>query len=69
MRDASLEEPKWELCRIPARGGEIEHLELELTSSITGLSMHPDGRHIAYSDISNLLTPSVWLIENFLPAD
>jgi Tol biopolymer transport system component len=69
MRDASVEDPKWELCRIPASGGEIEHLELELTSNISGLSMHPDGRHIAYSASSNLLTPSVWVIENFLPAD
>jgi Tol biopolymer transport system component len=69
MRDASVEEPKWELCRIPARGGEIEHLELELSSDISGLSIHPDGRHMAYSASSNLLTPSVWVIQNFLPAD
>lgn len=69
MRDASVEDPKWELCRIPARGGEIEKLKLELPSRISGLSMHPDGRHIAYTASSNLLTPSVWVIENFLPAD
>lgn len=67
MQDLNLDMPEWELCRISSEGGSIERLDLELPNYISNLSMHPDGRHISFSSISNPISPSVWVIENFLP--
>jgi Tol biopolymer transport system component len=60
-------DPKGELCRIPAEGGEPEKLGLEMIR-INDLSVHPDGRHIVFSSPgSSVKFPEVWVMENFLP--
>jgi Tol biopolymer transport system component len=56
---------KTELWLIPARGGEPR--ELDLTAENMGeLSVHPDGRRIAYTAGQD--KQEVWVMENFLPA-
>ncbi|MHC4555795.1 MAG: hypothetical protein ACYS80_00670, partial [Planctomycetota bacterium] len=57
-----------ELCRISADGGEPEKLGLEMLQ-IRSLSVHPDGRHIAFqSSGPKHKSGEVWVMENFLPA-
>ena len=53
-----------ELSMIPATGGELRKLDLGFRG-MTRLSLHPDGRQIAYS-LGNS-TAEVWVMENFLP--
>jgi Tol biopolymer transport system component len=63
------DDPKWELCRISADGGEPEKLGLEMTRfefNINSLSVHPDGRHIAFST-STTRPGEIWVMENLLP--
>ena len=56
-----------ELCRISADGGEPEKLGLEMLQ-IRSLSVHPDGRHIAFQSSGPSSKESeVWVMENFLP--
>jgi len=69
MRDVKDEDLMWELCRIPAEGGEIEKLGLTGGKKMSNLSVHPGGRHISYSSVSEPLSPAVWVIENFLPTE
>ena len=69
LRDTSLDEAIWELCRIPAEGGEIEKLGFAGSRQMANLSVHPDGRRIAFSSVSTPLSPAVWVLENFLPSD
>lgn len=70
LRDDNVENPHWELCRIPAAGGEIEKLGIKLTGQdITSFNMHPDGRHLSFSSTTRPLSPAVWVMENFLPSD
>jgi Tol biopolymer transport system component len=70
LRDDKVEDPNWELCRIPASGGEIEKLGIIMPGeNASSLTMHPDGRHIAFSSTSAPLPPAVWVMENFLPSD
>ena len=58
---------KWDLCRIPAKGGELEKLGLEMIG-IRDLSFHPDGRHIVFFSHGSTVKPNeVWVMENFLP--
>lgn len=65
------EKKEWDLCRIPVNGGEPQNLGLTVTGwGIRHLSVHPDGRHIAWSAMtlnSGSTDPSVWVMENFLP--
>jgi Tol biopolymer transport system component len=70
MWDANDDDPKWELCRILAEGGEIEKLGLTVRGrGVTNLNIHPDGRHISFSSNSETLPPAVWVMENFLPSE
>jgi len=57
---------KWDLYRISAKGGEPEKLGLEMSGLIMNLSVHPDGRHIAFS-ITEESNAEIWVMENFLP--
>ncbi len=65
MKELKKDDGKWELCRISADGGELEKLGLEM-SNFFNLSVHPDGRHIAFSS-SGQSGSEVWVMENFLP--
>ena len=64
-KNPKKDDPEWELCRIPAEGGEPQKLGLEM-NSIRSLSVHPDGRHIAFST-STTRPGEIWVMENFLP--
>ena len=69
LYNSNVENPCWELCRVPATGGEIEKLGITFPEKVSSLSVHPDGRHISFSSISRPLSPAVWVMENFLPSD
>lgn len=58
----------WELCRIPAEGGEPQELwEIkELLEGLWGASLHPDGQRIAYSKRSGGWQQELWVMENLL---
>jgi len=51
------------LCRVPAEGGEPQKL-MEMVG-LSDISVHPDGRRIAFT--SGKWTDQVWAMENFLP--
>ncbi|TFH27396.1 MAG: tetratricopeptide repeat protein [Bacteroidia bacterium] len=70
LKDGTVENPSWELCRIPAPGGQIEKLDIQVQGiTASSLSMHPDGRHIAFSSTSSPISSAVWVMENFLPLE
>ncbi len=60
--------PGWALWRVPVEGGKPEKAGLERPWGILDLTIHPEGRQIAFagrggpSDLSE-----VWVMENFLP--
>ena len=57
----------YELVRIPAEGGELQELGLEMME-FRHFSAHPDGQHIVFhSRGSKIRWPEVWVMENFLP--
>jgi len=60
----SLEERKFELWRIRAEGGEPQRIGLTV-GSMSQISVHPDGRRIAYN--AGDWKTEVWMMENFLP--
>jgi len=60
-------EGKCELMRVPAEGKEPEKLGISM-SGISYLSIHPDGRQIAFSSPGETRRPpEIWVMENFLP--
>lgn len=62
------EKREFELWRIPADGGEPRKLGLSMEGLLPyGLSVHPDGRRIAFTAGTPLHT-EVWVIEHFVPA-
>jgi len=65
MRSSKSDDKQWELCRIPTEGGEPQKLGLKMEDFVN-LSVHPDGRHIAFS-CRRMLSSEVWVMENFLP--
>jgi len=65
MKSQKKEIEKWDLYRIPAIGGNPERLGLEMSGFLMNLSIHPDGRHIAFS-ITEPSNAEIWVLENFL---
>jgi len=61
------EQNKCSLWRIPIDGGEPENLGLEINYT-EHLSVHPDGQHIAFYNISARIG-EIWVMENFLPLE
>jgi len=58
---------KSDLWRIPADGGNPQKLDLNM-SVFFSLSIHPDGRHIAFTSPGyTIKEPEIWVMENFLP--
>ena len=55
-----------ELWRIPVEGGEPENLGLAM-GKIEHLSIHPDGRRIAFTGPGPSSGDEVWVMENILP--
>ncbi len=67
-RTGSEEKRPDELCRIPATGGDIENLGVNM-HLFTDISIHPDGRLITFASFVGLEKPGrVWEMKNFLPA-
>ena len=67
-RTGSEEKRPDELCRIPATGGDVENLGVNM-HLFTDISIHPDGRLITFASFVGLEKPGrVWVMENFLPA-
>ncbi len=64
--DRSSEKNMYELCRIPADGGDLEKLGLKGENGFENLSAHPNGRNFAYSTVGERTT-EIWVLENFLP--
>jgi Tol biopolymer transport system component len=63
------DEPRrhFDLVRIPAEGGEIQGLGLDMLE-FRHLSVHPDGQQIVFhSRGSERKWPEIWVMENFLP--
>ncbi len=58
-----------ELWRISAKGGDLRTLgTYNLKVTQTSLSVHPDGRHIAFTARNpQAKKPELWVMENFLP--
>ncbi len=54
-----------ELWRIPVGGGELRKLNLGV--KVSHLSLHPDGRRIAFTGPDPKGGEEVWVMENFLP--
>lgn len=62
------EERKFELWQIATEGGQPQHLGLVMQGIRPyGLSIHPDGRRIAFT-AGRPPREEVWVLENFLPA-
>ncbi len=55
---------KMELWRVPVDGGEPQALGLSM-EGLSQLSLHPDGRQIAFT--SGNFKAEVWVMENILP--
>jgi Tol biopolymer transport system component len=64
-RRASPHDSKTELWSISVQGGEPRKLELT-ADGMRDICLHPDGRHIAYTEVKN--RDEVWVLENFLPS-
>jgi Tol biopolymer transport system component len=67
------EEHMWSLWSIPVEGGEPKEIELGVWLMFN-LTMHPDGKHIAFAswgfpDFSKMGPTEVWMMENILPSD
>jgi Tol biopolymer transport system component len=64
VKQPSPDDSKTELWLIPLQGGEPR--KLDLTAENMGeMSVHPDGRHIAFTAGQD--KQEVWVMENFLP--
>jgi len=61
-RKASSE--KWGLWRVAAAGGVPEDLHTELVGEMRHLTVHPDGRQIAFSSSGPINNAELWAIEN-----
>jgi Tol biopolymer transport system component len=66
MKSPKKDNEKWDLYRIPVKGGIPEKLGLEMGGFNMNLSVHPDGRHIAFSTSEQSIS-EIWVMENFLP--
>jgi len=62
--DYRKQDKKCKLWMIPAEGGEARNLGLTI-DRIFNLSIHPDGKRIAFT--SGTPSVEVWVMENFLP--
>ena len=66
VRPTSPGSSKTELWQIPLQGGEPRKLEL-VAENMHDLSVHPDGRHIAFT--AGKPKSEIWVMENFLPKE
>ncbi len=60
----NFKENKFEIWQIPVEGGQPQNLRLS-TTAVSPISIHPDGKRIAYS--FGQPKAEIWVMENFLP--
>ena len=66
-RSVAGEKPEFELWRISVEGGEPQNLGLRMEARVPyGLSVHPDGKRIAFT--AGTEREEIWVLKNFLPA-
>ena len=66
--DASKgKEKKKEIWFVPAEGGDPQSLGLTINENPSSVSLHPDGRRLAFS--FSQPSAEVWVMENFLPVE
>lgn len=65
VKQPDADDPKTELWLVPLQGGGPRRLELA-ASNMRDLSVHPDGRRLAYTSGND--RTEVWAMQNFLPA-
>ena len=63
MKSPEKEIKKWDLYRISPKGGTPEKLGLEMSGFLLNLSVHPNGRRIAFS-VTEQSNAEIWVIEN-----
>jgi Tol biopolymer transport system component len=63
---ANTQNAKTELWRVPVEGGQPQKVGISM-ESLAGLSMHPDGKRIAFS--AGQLKSEVWAFEHLLPPE
>jgi Tol biopolymer transport system component len=64
---STKDKQQFALWRIAAEGGKPQELNLVM-ANFENLSVHPDGEHLAFSSPGfTMKSPSVWVMENFLP--
>lgn len=57
----------WDMWRFSLEGGEGQKLDMKM-ARFRHMSIHPDGRHIAFSSFGRAMKyPEIWVMENFLP--
>jgi Tol biopolymer transport system component len=62
--------PVWDLWRIPVEGGKPEKMGLQKKWGILDLTIHPDGRRLAFANRGgSSMDSEVWVMENFLPKE
>lgn len=64
IRPTKSSSSKMELWMIPIQGGKSQKLDL-VADNMRELSIHPDGRHIAFTASQD--RSEIWVMENFLP--
>jgi beta-lactamase regulating signal transducer with metallopeptidase domain/Tol biopolymer transport system component len=56
-----------QLWRIPAQGGDLEKLDIEMWG-FSNLTVHPDGTRLVFGSYGHSRKePELWVMENFLP--
>jgi Tol biopolymer transport system component len=66
----SSDSEKWGLWRVPGQGGELEKIDIETESTMDNLTVHPDGKRIAFSSrASKLKKAELWVVENLFSRD
>ncbi|HUU52848.1 MAG TPA: tetratricopeptide repeat protein [Candidatus Heimdallarchaeota archaeon] len=67
MRSGTPDE--WDMWRISLEDGQRQKLDMNM-ARFRHMSVHPDGRHIAFSSYGRALQfPEIWVMENFLPEE
>ena len=60
--------PSWDLWRVPVEGGKPEKMGLQRRWGIWSVTVHPDGRQLAFAGRGGASSDSeLWVLENFLP--
>jgi len=55
---------KWGLWRVEAKGGAPQDLHTEMTGEMIHLTVHPDGKRIAFSAQGQIRNAELWTIDN-----